>query len=477
MKAFKAPNSTLGNLNAEAAATLIAAAADVSLILDEVGVIRDMAFHSDDLARELEGATSWIGRRWGETVTAESRAKVDSALRDAVARATPRWRHINHAAPSGEPVPILYSVVWTGTEGQPGRVVAFGRDLRAISNLQQRLVDAQQAMERDYSRLRHAEMRYRLLFELSSEAVMIVDALSQRVTEANPAARELFGETAKRLPGRGFGELFDAESGPLVRELLSGVRASGRADEMQARLGEQDRDVLVRASLFRQESSAFFLIRLVLVAEEAETPQSRSRARLLTLVEHAPDGFVVTSPDGRVLAANAAFLDMAQLATEDRARGEPLERWLGRPGIETEVLLANLRQHGSVRLFATHLRGEYGADSEVEVSAIAVPNGGSTCYGFAIRNISHRLADTKPGRELPRSVEQLTELVGRVSLKDLVRETTDVIERLCIEAALEMTNDNRASAAEMLGLSRQSLYSKLRRYGLGELDAESGNEE
>jgi len=64
---------------------------------------------------------------------------------------------------------------------------------------------------------------------------------------------------------------------------------------------------------------------------------------------------------------------------------------------------------------------------------------------------------------------QLTELVGRVPLKDLVRESTDMIEKLCIEAALEITGDNRASAAEILGLSRQSLYAKLRRYGLGEL--------
>ena len=71
-----------------------------------------------------------------------------------------------------------------------------------------------------------------------------------------------------------------------------------------------------------------------------------------------------------------------------------------------------------------------------------------------------------------RSVEQFTELVGRVSLKNLVRETTDMIERLCIEAALELTGDNRASAAEILGLSRQSLYLKLRRYGLGDLDGD-----
>jgi DNA-binding NtrC family response regulator len=41
---------------------------------------------------------------------------------------------------------------------------------------------------------------------------------------------------------------------------------------------------------------------------------------------------------------------------------------------------------------------------------------------------------------------------------------------MCIAAALELTGDNRASAAEMLGLSRQSFYVKLRRHGLGELN-------
>ena len=104
---------------------------------------------------------------------------------------------------------------------------------------------------------------------------------------------------------------------------------------------------------------------------------------------------------------------------------------------------------------------------------MAVTQGDQPCLGFTIRAVGRRLpAETRAARELPRSVEQLTELVGRVPLKDLVRETTDVIERLCIEAALEITGDNRASAAEILGLSRQSLYVKLRRYGLGDLGSE-----
>jgi DNA-binding NtrC family response regulator len=87
--------------------------------------------------------------------------------------------------------------------------------------------------------------------------------------------------------------------------------------------------------------------------------------------------------------------------------------------------------------------------------------------GFTIRDMGRRLGmESRPTKELPRSASQMTELVGRLPLKDIVRETTDLIEQLCIEAALELTGDNRASAAEMLGLSRQSLYIKLRRFGI-----------
>ena len=82
--------------------------------------------------------------------------------------------------------------------GIPGRIVAFGRNLRAVSSLQRRLVDAQQSMERDYARVRRMETRYRLLFEMASDAVLIVDGASQRVIDSNSAAGRLFGAPAGR---------------------------------------------------------------------------------------------------------------------------------------------------------------------------------------------------------------------------------------------------------------------------------------
>jgi transcriptional regulator PpsR len=168
---------------------------------------------------------------------------------------------------------------------------------------------------------------------------------------------------------------------------------------------------------------------------------------------------------------------MVQVASDDQLRGTPLDRWLGRQGVEFEVLLATLRNRGSVRLYNSAIRGDLGAVTEAEVSGTAVITGGHSFYGFAIRDVGPRI---RPAARAPegsaRTVEQLAELIGRVPLRDLVREATDAIERLCIEAALELTGDNRASAAEMLGLSRQSLYVKLRRYGLGDLGAEDGAE-
>ncbi len=471
VRQFRSPEESLGDVDAKSAAELIAASSDVALVIDADGIIRDLSCGSKDLSSG--SVAKWLGKAWAETVTVESRPKVEAMLAEAAAGGEPRWRQLNHPLSGSPDLPIVYSVLRVG---RAGHFVAVGRDLRAMAALQQRLVAAQQSMERDYARLRHVETRYRLLFQITAEAVLIVEASSYKVTEANPAAAQLLGEAVKRLVGRNFPDGFDQGTVAEVRTMLAGVQTTGRAENVRARLADGQRELLVYAALFRQEKSSLFLVRMLPIGGDPGTVAvAKAKSRLLEVVESGPDGFVVTGPDGRILTANASFLDLAQLATEEQARGESLERWLGRPGVDLNVLIANLRQHGSVRLFATTLRGEYGSSSEIEVSAVSVPNRDEPCFGFTIRGVGRRLPqETRSSQELPRSVDQLKELVGRVPLKDLVRETTDVIERMCIEAALELTGDNRASAAEILGLSRQSLYVKLRRYGLGDLGPEPG---
>ena len=473
VKTFVSPDSSLGDLDAQSVATLIATASDIALILDSDGVIRDIAFQSEELAGDLDTSGEWLGRNLMATVVLDSRPKVTHLLADAAMHNTkPKWRHLNHATSDGRSIPVLYCAVQVGEDG---RMVAFGRDLRAMSSLQQKLMTAQETLERDYSRMREVEARYRLLFQMSSEAVLILDTVRHRVVEANPAARVLFGTRAEQASGQSLSDIFSSDTLDSIAAHLGAIRADGRAEEFLARLASDNTEVTVAASLFRQENATLFLVRISPAPSEAARVPDVKR-KLLKLVESAPDGFVVTDNTGNVLTANTAFLDMAGLADEDMARGESLDRWVGNSGVELDVLITNLRQRGSVRFFTTVVRSEDTSTAQVEISAVAIGNGGQPSFGFAIRNIGPRLqVEPAAARALPKSIEQLTDLIGRVSLKDLVRESTDVIEKLCIEAALELTGDNRASAAEMLGLSRQSLYVKLRRYGLGDLAAHEQN--
>jgi transcriptional regulator PpsR len=468
-----ADNLFIGDLDPRAAVRLVESTSDLVLLLDAAGGVLEVSVHDGSLAGL--GAAAWVGRPWVDTVTVESREKIVASLADA-AQATPsRWRQVNHPVPGADDLPVLYTTVPVqGESAGAARMVAFGRDLRSTVALQRRLVEAQQTMERDYWRFREADTRYRHLLQTSHEPLLVVDGQNQRIVEANPAAEALVAKSRGGAVGMGLATLFDDASAEPLQSLLAAARAVGKRDPVRLTLAEDGTPAWVSATLFRQDQLPFLLLRVAPVAKlahgHAAVNGSPSAAQGLyqAYVGQASDGLVFTDAQGRVLSANRTFALMAQLSAEEQARGEMLDRWLGRTGVELSVLVTNLRQRGSVGLFTTALRGEFGAQIEVEISASVMTMPDGPRLGFAIRDISRRLqGEERTPDRVSRSVSELTELVGRVPLKDIVSETTELIEQLCIEAALQMTHGNRASAAQLLGLSRQSLYVKLNRFGMG----------
>jgi len=460
---FDATDAAFGEIDAKTAASLLAVAGDIALVMDSAGVIRDVALVGGET--QFDAATQWIGRPWIETVTPETRAKIDTLLKEALSSGVSKRRQVNHLLVDGADVPVSYTALRLGRDGT---LVAVGRDMRHVSALQQRLVEAQQAMERDYWRLRHVETRYRLLFQIASDAILVVDAGTLKVLDANTAAGQVFGDSPDRLIGRTFPFGTDAEGSRALEELTMTARSAGRAGDVLITMAAGGRSFNASASCFRQESATLLLVRLS-AADIAPTVSAAagSPLRVIDLIERSPDGFVVTDLEGHVLTANRAFLDISGLASEEQVRGTLFATYIGRPGADFPVFTSMLKKNGVVRLMATSARGTHGNQSEVEVSAVWAPEGEEPCIGFTVRDIGRRLAATPQGaRDLTRAVEELTTLVGRVSLRDLVRDTVDLVERHFIEAALELTNDNRTSAAEVLGVSRQSLYVKLRRHRL-----------
>jgi transcriptional regulator PpsR len=436
---------------------LLSAGNDVTVVIDRDGIVRDIAVGSPELGEDP--FAGWIDQPFIDTVSPESRIKVAEMLQDVATRGTPRWRQVNHPLPDGQ-VPVRYLAMEAGGDG---RVIAVGREMRAALQLQQRLIQAQQAMERDYLRMRQTEQRYRLLFDLSAEAVLVVDAQSRRILDANPAAQRLMN-ASQGLDGQPVLSLFQPSEHDGLLQYFGAVVSGAAVSRRPLHLADGRRAEL-SATLFRQDRAAQLLMRLL--PEGVHVPAEASRDDLLhEVLERIPDAFVLVDRGLTVRAVNAAFLDLTHLPRPEQVVGEPISRFLGRPDIDLDLIIAQLKADGVVRNFETRLRSRHGDLEEVELAAVAIERDGETHYGFVIRPIARRLSRDVPAANVPRSVEQLTELVGRVSLKDIVRESTDLIERLCIEAALRYTSNNRASAAEILGLSRQSLYSKLHRHGL-----------
>lgn len=460
---FQHPERVLGAMSSDAAAGLVAAASDISIVLDRHGVVQDLSVSSDDLVRS--GIGDWRGQAWIDTVESDSRAKVADMLKDAAAGQVSRWREINHPGEFGASVPVRYFALGGGDDG---RVIVIGRDLQASAVLQQRLLQVQQSVERDYLRLRQAESRYRLLFQSASEAVLILDAATRRIKEANPAVCRLTGLTDATVAGQSFLALLDPASVEVASRLLNAATSVSTPEPVPVVLTDGT-PCLLAASMFRQDRSASLLVRLM--TDQPVATASDSIATLSAVLDRISDAFVVTDTDLRILTVNPAFLELTHLPSREEAARLSLDQFLGRPQIDLKIMLSQLKEHGTLRNFATVLRAGFGEMEEVEVSAVVVPDDVQPTFGFSIRNVARRLAPAQAqGTVLPQSIEQLTQLIGRVPMKEIVRESTDLIEKLCIEAALNLTSDNRASAADVLGLSRQSLYSKLRRYGLGNLD-------
>ena len=451
----------LPSLDSSTFSQLLGVVSDVTLVMDLQGVIEDVSTGRDTLA--ALGCQSWVGRRWMDTVTSESRIKIQEMLQSQGAPESMRWRHVNHVSPVGNEVALQYVVLPLGG----GKLLAMGRDLESLAELQRRLVETQQSMERDYLRLRHIEARYRVLFDTSSEAVLMVDASTQRVLEANVGAQSLLKDAGKRLVGRDVRECFEGESQSEVQSLLRMALATGRIEMCSARVAGLPSAWTVSATVFRQEGGAQFLVRLV-TREAAAAPvqDAGSSTALSEAMERFPDGWILTDTSGLIKSVNEEGMALLGLTASSQVVGQSLERWLLRGAVDWGVLNTSLRQQLPVRNFATEVRTLSGMTLPVEVSAVYLARS-EPMYVFFVRDMDRRLqGGASVAQSQANPFADLSQLVGRRPIKDIVGETVDTIERLCIEAALELTHNNRASAAEMLGLSRQSLYVKLRRFGM-----------
>ncbi|MEM6659492.1 MAG: transcriptional regulator PpsR [Pseudomonadota bacterium] len=445
-------------------AGILSEASDIALILDPEGVV--MAALVNENNSPYGNLDHWVGQKLSSFLTEECLPKLDRLLRQSVLDAGVQRVELNHRDKLVWQYPVRYSIHPVGHSERA--ILMLGRDLREVAETQQQLVKAQLALEQGYEERREFDARYRMLMSATRDAFVLVSVSDGRIRDLNDAAAHLFGAAKDQLQGQPFANEFkDRGRAEFVQNILALALSEVDAEvTIQAKRARSD--ITITPISFRAGGERMLLCRLESGTSE-EHATDRLSDNLARLFRRGSEAIVFTDTKGVIQSANDAFLRLVDFAHHVDVRGTSLAEYMSRGQIDLNVLLDNAMKSGRMSVYTTKFCNDVGVWTAAEVSVSYLNNRANPAVAFVIRDASRSETMRPTASSQPRVASgDVVDLVGSAHLKDIVSQTTDVIERICIETAIELTGNNRAAAAEMLGLSRQSLYVKLHKLGIQE---------
>lgn len=450
-------------IGSESFQDIIGRVADLGIVMAPDGIVTGV--FANPLFKPKDTLARFEGMPLRDTFTTESVSKFDRRLAGFLEDPdNARSVELNHKDPDRQgSFPVRYSF---HRIGENGKILLMGRDLRAVAEMQQQLVTAQLTLEKDYETRRVHDMQFRVLMASIDDAMLFVSLPDGKIIDCNPAARVLLGKQGGDLVGVSLGQVLEGkDKGLLVDQLIDFANEGGTA-QLTVKARTPPRMVLLRPVLFRNGGDQAMLCRISATAPQALKSDSL-QSNLTGLYERGADAMVFVDSSGVIMSANEAFLNLADVTHGQALKGRSIVDFLGRGSVDLNVMLENAARSGMMRAYTTRVTGEFGAERAVEVSTTHVQTGAEPVFALILRDISRADSSRAETHQLGEvDMQSVVDLIGSQSLREIVAKTTDVVEKMCIETAVELTSNNRVAAAEMLGLSRQSLYVKLRKYEL-----------
>lgn len=487
----------LSALAPELASTFVSVAADIALVIDAEGVIKHVAVGAEPL---LGGTGQWLGRPWVDTVTGDTKRKIELLLSEVRSSGVTRRREVNHPvnqlSQEANDIPVAYSAIRLGLDGP---VLAVGRDLRAVAAIQQRFVQATQAMERDYWSQRQAEAQVRTLYHVGTDAVLVVDAHTLQVVQANPAAHALLSARLDSgLVGTPVAACVLHAERPGFNELLATARASGRPGVMRAHaapasLGHAPSALVpVEVSATPLRTGPVMQLMVQLRSVEAETDAAEASRRRSAWVDAQTDALVVTDSSGRVLMCNPAFTALCSVAEGASAQRRTLAELLGDPAHTVANVLLQARRQGLAHVAQAfvghpspsatqgagpHMQGHHAAVA-VDISAVLLAEGDQECIGLRLRKLQPPgVSGAGPIQQLALGISHLADQMGLQALPQLLQQAALLTERHLVGAALARCQGRLQDAGLLLGIPVPALQARMQHLGLTGVGPASGTPE
>ncbi|MFN3847268.1 MAG: PAS domain S-box protein, partial [Paracoccaceae bacterium] len=190
----------------------------------------------------------WEGASLQAILAPESWRKLELRLADLSTRRDAVVVELNHADRSAWEFPVRYSLHRIGTDDS---VIMVGRDLRPIAEVQQQLVSAQLALERDYEAQREMDTRYRVLMEVGRDPIIIISMSTGRITDLNSAAAALLGGTRAEMVGAAIAQEFEGRRRGEFLESMANLAVAESAGAIELSARRSQKRLLVTPTMFR----------------------------------------------------------------------------------------------------------------------------------------------------------------------------------------------------------------------------------
>jgi transcriptional regulator PpsR len=460
------PDKLFAELSGKELGQIARASADISFVLDDLGSIQNIYSDNKNLSKQI--SDDLIGKKWSEVVEPDSRKKVQSLLEDASPDTISKFRQINMVGNDRNiALPMMCAAIKTTSNK---KIIVIGRDITEVSRLQQNLVAAQKEISQNYLQISQLEERFRSIFEIGSESIVIVKADdAYPIIEMNRNAIKQMLLAKNNCIGKSFLSLFPASELSKAVNFLKSVQDTDETSILKTLLSNGEA-TQISATSFINSGIPYLLLNLKPLDLAKASSLLDADSLTVKAIENNAYGFVVCTPEGLILKVNKAFNKLSATRGEQDLIGTNIRNYLGPERSDFDHMMQSLKGKASSQSCVSSITNATSSIKLVDISAVSVAQP-RACIGMIFRQVDSRQnKGARIDKKLVRSSQELSMLVGKVPLKDILAETTDLIEQLCIKAALDLTQDNRVSASEILGLSRQSLYIKLRKYGLVDLN-------
>ncbi len=265
--------------------------------------------------------------------------------------------------------------------------------------------------------LRESEASYRLLFSAEPDAIIIVDARTKRIVDANAAALTLYEYSRDEfLRLRAIEISAEPEKSIAhIQEVASGMPDVASPGPVQRLHKKKDGTIFpVEISsgvlLLQDRRMLCAIIRDITERKRAEEAIHESEEKYRSLFDESIDAIYITSREGKFLDANQAALELFGYAREELINNINIRKLYIRPG-DRDKFQQEIEGKGSVRNYPIEFRKKNGTGMNcLLTSTLRVSSDGDILgYQGIIRDITEQKLAEKALRESEKKYSTLVE--------------------------------------------------------------------